>query len=545
MYLRRNSPRRRARWLAGAAALALAGLGLAAPAATARATANGSNTATGRAATANTATVQQIGVPAYFNPNASPGSGYWTQLDQGSPAVGVAIANPNNGPGAAFDQGYANAVQAASSAGVKVIGYVDTGYFGTTGRTTRGGQTTTAAWTAQVESDVDNWYSWYGGYGLAGIFFDDGLNDCGTNNAHVALYQAVGDYVKQNHSGALTADNPGTAADQCYASAADVLVMFEGTYASYTSWSAPAWELDSSTPNQFWHLIYDTPTQADMENAISLSKQRNAGYLYVTDDNLPNPWDTLPTGAYWSDELTQTGASGGGDTTAPTAPSGLSASAVTATGVTLSWSASTDDVGVTAYDVYAGSSIVATVGGSTTTATVSNLSPGTGYSFTVKARDAAGNVSPASAPVSVTTASGSGGGSGSCTPVAGSGAITQFSACMTATNETFTATFDTAVSLHHVFIDSDDNQSTGFQLPSPSSTPLGADFMVENNILYRSLSHGWSWTPVTGVSPNMTHSGNVYTWTVPLSALGASAATQRAVFNGNTFYTTPITFSRG
>ena len=509
--------------------MALAVFGLAAPAATA-----------GAARKADTAGVQHIGVPAYFNPSTS----YWTQLDQSAPAVGIAIANPDNGPSTAFDQSYANAIQAATAAGVKVIGYVDTGYFGTTGRATRGGLTTTTAWTTQAEADVDDWYSWYGSYGLAGIFFDDALNDCGTDNAHVALYQAVGDYVKQHHAGAMTADNPGAPADQCYSSAADILVMFEGTYASYTSWTPPAWELSSSNPNQFWHLVYDTPTQANMENAVSLSKQRNAGYLYVTNDNLPNPWDTLPTGSYWSDELTQTGASGGGgDTTPPSAPSGLAASSVGSTSVTLTWSASSDNVGVTAYDVYSGSSVVATVSGSTTTATVSNLSPATGYSFTVKARDAAGNVSPASAPVSVTTTSG--GGSGSCTPVTGSGTITNFSACMTATTETFQATFNTAVSLHHVFIDSDDTQSTGFQLPSPSSTPLGADYMIENNILYRSLSHGWSWAPVNGVSPNMTHNGNVYSWSIPLSALGTSAATQRAVFNGNTFYTAPITYSRG
>jgi len=69
--------------------------------------------------------------------------------------------------------------------------------------------------------------------------------------------------------------------------------------------------------------------------------------------------------------------------------------------------------------------------------------------------------------------------------------------------------------------------------------------MIENNTLYRSLSSGWSWSPVSGVSPAMTQNGNVYTWTVPLSALGSSAATQRAVFNGNSFYTAPITFSRG
>ena len=184
------------------------------------------------------AQTQALAVPAYFNPNGAGGT-YWTQLDQGSPAVGIGIANPNNGPGSAFDQGYANAIRNAANAGVRVIGYVDTGYFGTTGRTTRGGQNTTSAWTTQVQADVDTWYNLYGNSGLAGIFFDDGLNDCGANNAHVSLYQAINTYTKNHHAGALTVDNPGSPAAQCYSSAADVIVMFEGTYASYTGWTAP------------------------------------------------------------------------------------------------------------------------------------------------------------------------------------------------------------------------------------------------------------------------------------------------------------------
>src|SRR3569833_3517949 len=177
-------------------------------------------------------TVQHLAVPAYFNPGGSPGSTYWTQLGQGAPAVGISGANPGNGPGTAFDQSYANAIQAAAQAGGKVIGYVDTGYFGTTGRTTRGGQTSASAWTTQVEGDVDNWYRWYGGHGLAGIFYDAAQNVCGTGTAYHNLYIAVNTNPKQRHPGALTVDNPGTAADQCNSAAADVQVKFGGTYGS-------------------------------------------------------------------------------------------------------------------------------------------------------------------------------------------------------------------------------------------------------------------------------------------------------------------------
>jgi acetylxylan esterase len=89
------------------------------------------------------------------------------------------------------------------------------------------------------------------------------------------------------------------------------------------------------------------------------------------------------------------------DTQAPTTPTNLVATARTASTVTLAWSASTDDVGVTAYDVYAGNQAMTSVTG--TTAVVSGLAPGTAYGLTVQARDAAGNVSARSAAVTATT----------------------------------------------------------------------------------------------------------------------------------------------
>jgi chitodextrinase len=90
-------------------------------------------------------------------------------------------------------------------------------------------------------------------------------------------------------------------------------------------------------------------------------------------------------------------------TTPPTAPGNLTAGAVTSTSVALSWTASTSsDSTVSGYYVYRGSSLVATVTGTSYTDTA--LTPSTQYSYTVKAFDAAGNVSAASNTVTVTTA---------------------------------------------------------------------------------------------------------------------------------------------
>lgn len=92
------------------------------------------------------------------------------------------------------------------------------------------------------------------------------------------------------------------------------------------------------------------------------------------------------------------------DTQPPSAPSQLTAPAKTYNSVSLSWGASTDNVGVTGYEVFvnAGTSPAATTSGATSV-TVTGLAANTTYTFTVKARDAAGNRSVASAAYSTTT----------------------------------------------------------------------------------------------------------------------------------------------
>ena len=99
---------------------------------------------------------------------------------------------------------------------------------------------------------------------------------------------------------------------------------------------------------------------------------------------------------------------GGGDTQAPTAPTGLSAANTTQTGTDLSWNASSDNVGVTGYDVYQDGSLIASVSG--TSYSVSGLTASTTYAFNVRAKDAAGNVSGNSNTLNVTTSDAPGGG---------------------------------------------------------------------------------------------------------------------------------------
>jgi endo-1,4-beta-xylanase len=110
----------------------------------------------------------------------------------------------------------------------------------------------------------------------------------------------------------------------------------------------------------------------------------------------------------------------GGDTTPPSAPANLAASGTTATSTNLSWTASTDNVGVTGYDVLrapgTSGGTFTQVGTSTTTSfPATGLTAATSYRFQVRARDAAGNVSAVSNTVPVTTPAG--GGTGGCSAI--------------------------------------------------------------------------------------------------------------------------------
>jgi hypothetical protein len=228
------------------------------------------------------ASAQGVAVPAYFDPGSA-----WTRVDASTPAVRLAIVNPDNGPGSARDGGFARTVSAAQAAGISVLGYV---YTNSARRPL-----------SVVEANIDAYYRWYG---VDGIFFDEASTSC----AREPYYAALNAYVKAKGGAATTVLNPGTATSECYTAAADILVTFEDSYRNYVhAYSAPAW-VAHYPPNRFWQIVYGAPNATAMAEAVRLSKARGAGYVYVTPERLPNPYAGLPKGAYWQEELADVGA---------------------------------------------------------------------------------------------------------------------------------------------------------------------------------------------------------------------------------------------
>lgn len=184
----------------------------------------------------------------------------------------------------------------------------------------------------------------------------------------------------------------GTIYDEAYAVWIDYNKDGDFTDAGELVWSkAPS----KDTPNSGSFTI---PTSASLgATRMRVAMQYNA---------IPTSCQSFTYGEV--EDYTVTIAAAAADTQAPSNPTNLTASNIAETSVTLNWTASTDNVGVVAYDVYQGTALLGEVTG--TSANVTGLTAATGYSFNVRAKDAAGNISGNSNTLNITTPGGSSGG---------------------------------------------------------------------------------------------------------------------------------------
>ncbi|HVX95035.1 MAG TPA: spherulation-specific family 4 protein [Polyangia bacterium] len=179
----------------------------------------------------------------------------------------VAIVNPDSGPGAAKLGAFTTGIGKLVATGIDVIGYVATGYAGKS--------------TASVEAEIDAWRSFYPQVG--GIFFDEQSDDA----ADVAYYRALSQYAKA-HGLAYTVGNPGTDTAEAYVGALDTMLIYESKglpgVGKLGGWHA------RYAPSNFGVIPYG----AAFDAAFVRDARRFVGFVYLQNDDLPNPWDTLP-----------------------------------------------------------------------------------------------------------------------------------------------------------------------------------------------------------------------------------------------------------
>ena len=223
------------------------------------------------------ARAQLLAIPAYFPPGPS-----WDRMIAAHPTTGLAVMNPMNGPGTTKSAEYEITIGRCRDAGLQVLGYISTGY------SRRDVQ--------NITDEIEQYESWYG---VDGIFFDEASTRCSDR----PYYEKLRDAVEARSQNPLIVLNPGESTCRCYMSVADIVVTFEGSYLEYlTSYTAPDW-VSKYDSKRFWHLVNGAQTSLQLERSIRLSRRRGAGWVYVTPDELPNPWGRLPAEVYWRAEL--------------------------------------------------------------------------------------------------------------------------------------------------------------------------------------------------------------------------------------------------
>jgi Spherulation-specific family 4 len=269
-----NGQRRRRRLAAGSvilAALAAVGGPALLPAAAAGVTAPAGVTA---------AAAAPVGCQRTFVPSYPWSASFWTRAIDAVPAPGVMILNVTGvGAGTAPVPHFQSLVRKAQAAGISVLGYSSTEY----------GQRPAAA----VETDVRRYRAWYK---VNGMFLDL----TGNTRGELPYYRKLGAYIRAVDPASVIWLNVGAYPAPGYMSVGNVVVAFEGSYASYRGLQVPAWAARYK-PARFADVIYATPG-SDLAGAVRLSRLRRTGHVYVTNlPGSPDPYSALPS--YWTREV--------------------------------------------------------------------------------------------------------------------------------------------------------------------------------------------------------------------------------------------------
>ncbi|KDN75199.1 hypothetical protein DF19_26045 [Streptomyces olindensis] len=204
-------------------------------------------------------------VPYYEHPSARPAE--WEAIVAAAPRLYGVVLNPASGPGDRPDAAFAEVAGRLRAAGVRVLGYADTDY----GRRAAG----------DVVRDLTRHRDWYG---TDGVFLDQ----VPAGPEEFEHYQRLAVAAWGVGCGTLVL-NHGTAPHPCYARIADVLVTFEGTWASYRAQHPRPWP--GGPDVRLCHLVYDVPPDADPEG---LARSRGAAVHCAVPGTGDHPWGTLP-----------------------------------------------------------------------------------------------------------------------------------------------------------------------------------------------------------------------------------------------------------
>jgi hypothetical protein len=227
-------------------------------------------------------THQSIGVPMYQYPTIGT---YWSDvIGAANSHLPFVIVDDANGTFSSADPNYTTQIATNTSANVRSIGYVHSDY--------------QARNFQSVYDDIDSWYQHYPG--ISGIFVDLVKNGAAADQCYMSL---LTQHVKNTHPNDLVILNFGSNVSPIYEPYGDIFLNAENDYTTLnTLWTVgfPGFEDNPAYENRFWQIAHTT-TPGNYAAALTMLRNRNAGWVYITDDTLPNPYDT--TASYWPTEV--------------------------------------------------------------------------------------------------------------------------------------------------------------------------------------------------------------------------------------------------
>jgi len=228
---------------------------------------------------------QSIFMLSYVYPLAEAGgsefSDYWKAIHAaGSSKIPYTLIMADGGPDAKLDPGYVRLLKKNAELGFKTVAYIRTIH-----------QTRPIA---EVKAAMAKFIELYGADKIHGFYFDEISS---RNNGATAYMAELYNYTKSTYGNKLVVANPGTHITDAIAPYADIFMTNEGTADEYinnykTAYSA--FEKDPANSHRIFHTIYAAKA-SDYQKIINLSRQRNAGWVFITTDS------TTPDGRPYND----------------------------------------------------------------------------------------------------------------------------------------------------------------------------------------------------------------------------------------------------
>ncbi len=220
---------------------------------------------------------QSIILPTYTYP----GSEYWKQAVKiGGNKIGYVIINPSSGPGTKKDSNYVSQIDKVRKSGIKILAYIPTTY--------------QKRPIEEVYGDIEKYFKLYGKGNIDGFFFDEiGVEKENEVNYMKELYN----YVKNLSGNYMIVSNPGRQVTDKISPYSDIFVTSEISGDEYINrFTEPESEFEKNIENSrhIYHIVYDVKPE-QYETVVRLSRKRNAGWLMITSDKLPNPYNDMPS----------------------------------------------------------------------------------------------------------------------------------------------------------------------------------------------------------------------------------------------------------